>query len=108
MRGGEKPDEDLKSFEDTYYAAWLYISTSVYEKLIKYIEQYKVWAKQQTEENKNILNEQLTPLMQAIRDEVTVDKKAEFTKVVKSRPKSFSILQISILRLFYIKWLFFK
>jgi len=82
MRGGEKPEEDLKSFEDTYYASWLYISTSVYEKLITYVEQYKVWAADQSEENKTILNEKLLPLMQAIRDEFTVDKKAEFTNYI--------------------------
>ncbi len=85
MRGGDKPDDDLKSFEDTYYASWLYISTNVYEKLIAYIEQYKVWSSSQTnqkEKNKTILNERLEPLMQAIRDEFTVDRKAKFVNYI--------------------------
>lgn len=82
MRGGKKQEELLKSFEDTYYASWLYNSTNVYEKLIAYIEQYKIWEKNQNERNKNILNETLSPLMQAIRDEVTVDKKAKFINYI--------------------------
>lgn len=82
MKGGKKPDEDLEKFEDTYYASWLYISTNVYEKLIAYIEQYKTWSAEKTEGNKTILNEKLEPLMQAIRDEFTVDKKAKFVNYI--------------------------
>lgn len=87
MKGGEKPNEDLKSFEDTYYASWLYISTNVYKKLIAYIEQYKVWSSSHTEENKTILNEKLGPLMQAIRDEFTVDKEAKFVNYILESKK---------------------
>ena len=87
MKAGEKPDEDLKSFEDAYYASWLYISTNVYEKLIAYIEQYKVWVADQVNVNKTILNEKLIPLMQAIRDEVTIDKEAKFINYILQQKK---------------------
>lgn len=87
MKGGEKPEEDLKKFEDTYYSSWLYISTNVYEKLKAYIEQYTVWASEKTEKNKTILNEKLIPLMQAIRDELTVDKETKFTNYILEQKK---------------------
>jgi hypothetical protein len=87
MKGGEKPDEDSKSFEDTYYASWLYISTNVYEKLIAYIEKYQVFSSDKTEKNKTILNETLEPLMQAIRDEFTVDKKVKFVNYILESKK---------------------
>jgi hypothetical protein len=87
MGSGQKsPEEsrkDVITFEDTYYTSWLYISTSVYEKLVAYIKQYEEWRKNPTEENKNKLNEDfLTSLMQAIRDEITADKKTKFINYI--------------------------
>jgi len=72
----------IKLFEDTYYDSWLYISTSVYNKLLSYLGQYEVWQKAPTEENKKELNKKLISLMQAIRDEFIFDQKAKFKNYI--------------------------
>ena len=72
----------LKDFEDKYYKAWLYISTPVYETLISYIEEYKVYDASKTDEDKKKVNKILVTLMQAIRDEFIVDKKANFVNYI--------------------------
>ena len=78
IKGSADKEGAAKKFEDTYYESWLFISTKAYEKLVDYIEQYKVWADNKSEENKKALNRKLVLLMQEVRDEVTIDTPTEF------------------------------
>jgi len=78
IKGNLDKEEATKQFEETYYESWLYISTKAYEKLIDYIELYKVWSDNKNEENLTALNKKLVSLMQEIRDEVTIDSSTEF------------------------------
>ena len=74
----EDKTEAAKKFSEVYYTSYLYISTVVYELLKESMIRYRTWASEKTEANLKLFNEKLAELMQAMRDEITPDKKADF------------------------------
>ena len=77
----EDKHEAAKKFSEIYYTSYLYISTTVYELLREAMGLYHIWGKDKTEAKKKAFNEKIAELMQAMRDEITQDKKAEFVSI---------------------------
>ena len=70
--------EAAKEFSEVYYTSYLYISTAVYELLKESMKLYHTWGKDKTDLKLKAFNEKTAELMQAMRDEITPDTKADF------------------------------
>lgn len=76
-----------ETFAKVYYTSYLYMSTVVYEKLKDYMNHYKTWVSDKSDTNKKALDEKLTKLMQAMRDEITLDRQTDFASFdIKATP----------------------
>ncbi len=74
----EDKTKAAEAFAKVYYTSYLYISTVVYEILKDCMRLYKTWTNDKSEPNLKAFNEKIAELMQAMRDEITPDTKADF------------------------------
>ncbi len=74
----EDKTEAAEKLSEVYYTSYLYISTVVYELLKESMIRYRTWVSEKTKPNLKAFEEKIAELMQAMRDEITPDKKADF------------------------------